>query len=74
MYMPKDMYILTGTHKNMNLPISGIEGHYPIASPNDKFLDWSKLKAFADDKINLTLSQTTIFRPFQTERVCRRQF
>ena len=20
--------------------------------PNDKFLDWSKLKAFADDKIN----------------------
>ena len=22
--------------------------------PNDKFLDWSKLKAFADDKINVT--------------------
>ena len=21
--------------------------------PNDKFLDWSKLKAFADDKLNL---------------------
>ena len=21
--------------------------------PNDKFLDWSKLKAFADDKINV---------------------
>ena len=24
------------------------------SSPNDKILDWSKLKAFADDKINLT--------------------
>ena len=22
--------------------------------PNDKFQDWSKLKAFTDDKINLT--------------------
>ena len=22
--------------------------------PNDKFLDWLKLKAFADDKINVT--------------------
>ena len=22
--------------------------------PNNKFLDWSKLKAFADDKINVT--------------------
>ena len=22
--------------------------------PNDKFLDWSKLKAFADDKISMT--------------------
>ena len=22
--------------------------------PNDKFLDWCKLKAFADDKINVT--------------------
>ena len=22
--------------------------------PNDTFLDWSKLKAFADDKINVT--------------------
>ena len=30
----------------------------PLASinsfPNDKILDWSKLKAFADDKINVT--------------------
>ena len=24
------------------------------ALPNDKILDWSKLKAFADDKINVT--------------------
>ena len=23
--------------------------------PNDKILDWSKLKAFADDKINVTV-------------------
>ena len=22
--------------------------------PNDDFLDWSKLKAFSDDKINIT--------------------
>ena len=28
---------------------------YPL--PNDKFLDWSKLKAFADDKINVTQKQ-----------------
>ena len=27
-----------------------------------------------DGKITLTLSQTTNFRLFQTERVCRRQF
>ena len=28
---------------------------YPFNSlPNDKILDWSKLKAFADDKINIT--------------------
>ena len=27
----------------------------PINSlPNDKFVDWSKLKAFADDKINVS--------------------
>ena len=25
-----------------------------ISLPNDTFLDWSKLKAFADDKINVT--------------------
>ena len=31
--------------------------HKPIpfnSSQNDKFLDWSKLKAFADDKIKVT--------------------
>ena len=27
---------------------------FDISLPNDKFLDWSKLKAFADDKINVT--------------------
>ena len=25
--------------------------------PNDKLLDWSKLKAFAEDKMNVTLKQ-----------------
>ena len=81
--------------------------------PNNKILDLSKLKAFADDKINVTKKQkfslewvesivvngenacyqhfllfptmfskgfflthyqTSNFRLFQTERVCRRQF
>ena len=28
--------------------------HLVASLPNDKFLDWSKLKAFADDKINVT--------------------
>ena len=40
--------------------------------PDDKILDWSKLKQIADNI--LTLSQMTNFRPYQTERVCRRQF
>ena len=25
-----------------------------LSSPNDKFLGWSKLKAFVDEKINVT--------------------
>ena len=32
------------------MPITGI---YFALTPNDKILDWSKSKAFADDKINL---------------------
>ena len=28
--------------------------------PNDKFLDWPKLKAFADDKINVTWEQKLV--------------
>ena len=28
-----------------------------IPLPNDKYLDWSILEAFADDKINVTLKQ-----------------
>ena len=28
-------------------------GHMLISLPNDRFLDWSKLKAFTDNKINL---------------------
>ena len=40
--------------------------------PDDEILDWSKLKQIADDI--LTHYQTTNFRLFQTERVCRQQF
>ena len=40
--------------------------------PKDKISDWSKLKQIADDI--LTLSQTTGFKLFQTEIVCRGQF
>ena len=29
--------------------------------PNDKFLDWSKLKAFAHDKINVTEKLKFVF-------------
>ena len=29
--------------------------------PNDKFLDWSKLKAFADNKINMTEKLKFVF-------------
>ena len=28
--------------------------YYTGSLPNDKFLDWAKLKVFADDKINMT--------------------
>ena len=31
----------------------GINNHLFNALPNDKFLDWSKLKELADDKINV---------------------
>ena len=29
--------------------------------PNDKFLDWSKLKAFSGNKINVTLKTEILF-------------
>ena len=38
---------------------------------DNKILDWSNLKQIAEDI--LTLSQTTNFTLFQTERVCRPQ-
>ena len=41
------------THKNQGLFGKGLIN----SVPNDKFLDWSKLKAFADNKINATLRQ-----------------
>ena len=32
----------------------GLLNYFPLNSlPNDNFLDWSKLKVFADDKINV---------------------
>ena len=40
--------------------------------PNEKIMNWTKLKASADDK--LTLSQKANFGFFQTERVCKQQF
>ena len=40
--------------------------------PGNKISELSKLKQIADNI--LTLYQTTNFRLFQTERVCRRQF
>ena len=42
------------------------------SKPNNTILRLSKSKVFADEK--LTLSQTTNFGLFQSERVCRRQF
>ena len=30
--------------------------------PNDKFLDWSKLKLFADDKINVTTEMKLVLK------------
>ena len=33
---------------------TGLKNFYNL--PNDKALDWSKLKAFADEKINVTQS------------------
>ena len=42
---------------NMCLVYFAIEGfsfyHGKNPKPNDRFLDWSKFKGFADDKINL---------------------
>ena len=36
-------------------PTPGMFAHYSlfISSPNNKILDWSKMKAFADNKINV---------------------
>ena len=55
-------------------PITVFQGFMLIVSsmnclPNDYNLDWTKLKAVADHI--LALSQTTNFRLFQIERVCR---
>ena len=33
-----------------------------ISSPNEKLLDWSKLKAFADKKINVTKQSNNCFQ------------
>ena len=41
---------MSGVKNQANLGYS----RYFNSLPNDKFLDWSKFKAFADDKINVT--------------------
>ena len=56
-----DFYCKTEQHVNDTDSITNIKA---LSMPN--------LKAIADDK--LTCYQTTNFRPFQTEKVCRRQF
>ena len=39
-----------------------IRNTHPLNSlPHDKFLDWSKLKVFADDKINVNQKQKFLF-------------
>ena len=54
----------------MNELCPGKRGLNPL--PDDKILDWSKLKQIADDI--LTHYQMTNFRLFQIQRVCRQQF
>ena len=55
-----DMKLITGSFDNTALPVlRGIISYfnqYTLINPlpNEKILDWSKLKAFADDKINVT--------------------
>ena len=41
--------------------------HILNSSPNNKILDWSKLKAFADDKI--TSAKMIIFVPDRVENI-----
>ena len=52
------------TYRMLNTPnkctCSGERVFNPL--PNDTFLDWSKLEAFAEDKINLTLMQKFFLR------------
>ena len=52
------MYILPGIHDSWYHFSVSVCSHtlytvYPVTLPNDKSFDWSRLKAFADDKINL---------------------
>ena len=53
------MKLITGSFDNTGLPVlRGIISHfnqYTLINPlpNETILDWSKLKAFADDKCNL---------------------
>ena len=51
---------ICGMYDTNCLPCHHCISAYPVYTelnslPNNKFLDWSKFKAFADDKINLTL-------------------
>ena len=38
-----------------------ISRHQIYSLPNDKFLDWTKLKAFADDKVNVAEMMISLF-------------
>ena len=42
-----------GTLIRARLPVWGAAGSALTLLPNDNILDWSKFKAFADDKINV---------------------
>ena len=43
--------------------LTRLEYHHQVNSlPNNKFLDWSKLKALAEDKFDLTKNMKSVFQ------------
>ena len=51
--------IFSFSHHVFNMFLS-IRAIYPL--PNNKILDWSKLKAFAEDKIHMTVKLKLLWR------------